>query len=353
MTKGKQLDFSGETIYCGLDVHKTNWKVNIGMEQRELTGFSQDANPLVLSNYFSKNYPGASVKVVYEAGFSGFGIQRSLQALGINCIVVNAADVPSSNKEDKRKDDRVDARKLRRELTKGELKGIYIPNIEMEQARTLVRTRHRLVQDQSRCKNRLWQMMFFNSIKVGDKDQRLSEKSIKQLEELTQTTPALKTAFDLAIKEYRQIRSLVKEATLAIRKLSKEPLFEQVQKCLQSIDGVGLINGMCIQTEIQDINRFKRLNNLCDYAGFVPDLNSSGDKRVVKGVTRRRNEFLRKAIIESSWVLIRKDPAMLMKYNEYTRRMNENKAIIRIGKHLLSRIRTIWKSEKEYVRGTV
>jgi hypothetical protein len=30
----------------------------------------------------SKHYPGAEIKVVYEAGFCGFGIQRSLNKLG-------------------------------------------------------------------------------------------------------------------------------------------------------------------------------------------------------------------------------------------------------------------------------
>ncbi|MGZ5134044.1 MAG: IS110 family transposase, partial [Flavitalea sp.] len=74
---------------------------------------------------------------------------------------------------------------------------------------------------------------------------------------------------------------------------------------------------------------------------------------IIRGVTKRCNAFLREAIIESSWVTIRKDPAMLMKYNEYCRRMNSNKAIIRIAKHLLSRIRYVWNNQKEYQRGVV
>jgi len=42
-----------------------------------------------------------------------------------------------------------------------------------------------------------------------------------------------------------------------------------------------------------------------------------------------------------------------MKYNEYRSRMNANKAIIRIGKHLLARIRHLWKTGEVYVRGIV
>ena len=29
MTQVKKLDFSGTTIFCGIDVHKKNWRVNI------------------------------------------------------------------------------------------------------------------------------------------------------------------------------------------------------------------------------------------------------------------------------------------------------------------------------------
>src|SRR6266540_2607335 len=353
MSKVRTVCFEGQTIYVGIDVHKRNWKVQSRMGDIELAGFSQDPNPEILNNYFKRNYPGAKLKVVYEAGFCGFGIQRSLTELGMECIVVNAADVPSSDKERKRKDDKRDARKLSRELADESLQGIYIPDIEMEEARTLVRERYRLAQDQTRCKNRIKHMIMFSGLKVKSENERWSLKYVKALEEIECKTVALKTALTLAIEEYKQTRGLIKQATQAMRKLAREPRFAAVQKYLQSIAGIGLINGMVIQTEIQDIRRFKILDSLCDYAGFVPDINSSNDRMSVKGVTHRCNEFLREAIIESSWILIRKDPAMLMKYNEYKRRMKENKAIIRIGKHLLSRIRHVWMNEVVYETGIV
>jgi len=351
MSKVKELNFAGKRICCGLDAHKSNWKVHARMDGKELASFSQNPDAILLSRYFKKNYPGAEVNVVYEAGFCGFGIQRSLSELGIECIVVNAADVPSSDKERKRKDDKVDARKLSRQLAEGNLKGIYIPGIQMEHARALVRQRYRLVQDQTRCKNRIKHMLMCNGVPLNSNG-HWSGKYVKQLENV-KCEPPLQTALNLAIEEYKQMRSLLKGATLAIRNLAEQPAFAKVQRYIQSIDGIGLINGMVIQTEIQDIERFKTLDGLCDYAGFVPDISSSDDRMVIKGITYRCNEFLRKALIESSWILIRKDPAMLMKYNEYRKRMNKNKAIIRIGKHLLSRIRYVWSNQKEYERGIV
>ena len=131
MSKVKEISFTGEKIFCGIDVHKNNWKVNCIMDKVELVGFSQNPDPEQFKKYMDKNYPGAEINAVYEAGFFGFGVQRSLSKSGVNCMVVNAADVPTSDKERKRKDDKRDARKLSRELKDGSLKPLYVPIVEM------------------------------------------------------------------------------------------------------------------------------------------------------------------------------------------------------------------------------
>jgi transposase len=318
-----------------------------------MASFSQNPDPVLLKNYFDKNYPRAELRVVYEAGFCGFEIQRSMTGLGVDCIIVNPADVPSSDKDRRRKDDKRDARKLSMELAKGNLKGIYIPDKHMQDARTLVRQRHRLIQDQTRCANRIKHLLLSNGIQTGEKSERWSLRFISKLQQLECRSGLLKTSLQFALEQYLQIRRILKEITLMIREVSRQEPFAKVQAILQSIDGVGPITGMVIQSEIGDINRFKRLDSLCDYAGFVPDIYSSNDKTVVRGISKRGNEFLREAIIESSWMLIRRDPAMLMKYQEYKSRMNANKAIVRIAKHLLSRIRFLWKNDQTYVRGIV
>jgi transposase len=351
MSKINEPSFEGQIIYCGLDVHKTNWKVNARMGNLEIEAYSQNPDPVRLKKYFSKKFPGAELKVAYEAGFCGFGVQRSLSELGVDCMVVNAADIPASDKDRKRKDDKRDARKLSQELGKGSLKGIYIPPAPIERARTLVRLRRRFSVDQVRYKNRIRQMLLFNGLKVNAASERWSAKYVKQLQQLDCGDVVLNMALGFAIEQYLQSRKLLKDITLGIKNLSKLESFIHVQTILQSIDGIGLINGMVIQTEIMEMRRFKTFDRLCDYAGLVPDIYSTNDKMVSRGVTKRRNEFLRQAIIESSWILIRKDPAMLLKYQEYCSRMHSNKAIIRIGKHLLARIRHVWNNGKLYERG--
>ena len=77
--------------------------------------------------FLTKHYPGASYECAYEASFGGFWIHEQLTELGIKCIVVNAADVPTTEKERQQKTDVRDSRKIARSLSNRELEAIYIP----------------------------------------------------------------------------------------------------------------------------------------------------------------------------------------------------------------------------------
>ena len=352
-SKIKQLDFTGETIFIALDVHKKNWRVTIGSKEFELEHYTQNPDSKELARHVKRNYPGAKYMAAYEAGFCGFGIQRSLEAEGIDCIVVNAADIPTSNKEKRRKQDKIDSRKIYKRLAANDLEGIYVPPTEMEHARSLVRERSRLVADQTRCKNRIWSLLMFSGLSVdADKPKQYwSRKFIESLKKLDCGSKPLRDALDLAIEEYILVRQLLTKATKKVRELSGEKLFAEIQEFLRSIPGIGLINAMVIHTEIQFICRFKTLDQLCSYAGIVPDSDSSGENERITGITHRSNNYLRDAIIESSWVIVRKDPAMLMLYKHYCVRMDENKAIIKIARHLLNRIRFVWQNQTRYEIG--
>ena len=155
------------------------------------------------------------------------------------------------------------------------------------------------------------------------------------------------------IKDYTKTKALLLEATRAIRKLCKQTGYEKDITLLRSIPGIGEINAAVMLFELQDVSRFKHFDHLCSYVGLVPNTSDSGETKRTKGITNRSNYYLRTALVESSWSVIRKDPALLMKYKTYCRKMEKNKAIIRVAKHLLSRINYVLKNKKVYVIGVV
>jgi len=356
MTKVKQLDFTGTTIFCGLDVHKVSWRVNVRDSELELKDFTQPADAGLLHRHLTKNYPGAKYKAGYEAGFCGFGIQRQLSALGIECVLLNAADIPKADKDRRQKNDKRDARSISQELcSKRNLQGIYVPTPAWEHARTLVRNRQQQISDSTRCKCRIWHFLHFSGLPAPSKEeagQYWSRKFVKKLEDMDcNGSNSLKAALQIKLLDYLHKRDLLLQSTRAIRSMYRQPSYWPFMKLILSIPGIGEINAAIILFELQDIHRFKTFDNLCSYVGLVPDTDDSGESKRNKGLTHRRNTNLREALIESSWILITKDPAMLLKYKDYCKHMHKNKAIIRIARHLLARINYVLRKQTEYVSG--
>ena len=116
----------------GLGVHKASWNLGIHLVDVFLRNVHQKPSPQVLLDFLQKNYLGATYKTVYEAGKFGFWIHRQLTALGIECLVVNPADIPKSQKDKLQRTDTNDSRNIGYRLLKGELRGIHVPDEQQE-----------------------------------------------------------------------------------------------------------------------------------------------------------------------------------------------------------------------------
>jgi transposase len=356
MTQVKKLDFSDSVIFCGIDVHRKSWRVNIHDGDFELEDFTQNASPGDLHRHLNRRYPGAKFKIAYEAGFSGFGVQRWFTSKGMECVVINPADLKSSDKERRQKNDKVDARRLCRELQTKEIKKVHIPSVHWEHMRSLVRARSRIVENQTRSKNRIWQLLHFSGLSLpGDyvAQQYWSARFIKELQDLDCGSAVLRMTLTAYVKDFLQTRSLLLEVTRNIRQVCKGEAYREMIRLLRTIHGIGQINAAVILSEIQNIERFPSLAKLYSYVGLVPDTSDSGDTKISTGITHRRNNFLRTALVESSWVVIRKDPAMLRMFKDYCCRMDKNKAIVRISKHLLARVAFVLRTKKDYESGVL
>jgi hypothetical protein len=76
-----ELDFKGQNIYVGIDVHLKSWSVTVMSEHYVLKKFSQNPDAGSLHKYLTGNYPGAAYRSVYGAGLCGFWIYCRLSAL--------------------------------------------------------------------------------------------------------------------------------------------------------------------------------------------------------------------------------------------------------------------------------
>jgi len=355
MSKSKQLDFSGQDIFVGLDTHLKNWRVTVMVGDSFYKTFSQNPDPNLLRNYLHRNFPNGNYHSVYEASFSGFSSHRNLLSLGIKNIIVNPADIPTTNKERQQKEDSRDSRKLAKQLSQSDLNPIYVPEIETEADRSLVRYRKTLTKETGRIKNRVKSHLYYFGIKIPDEfadKSYWSKRFTNWLSEIEMPASAKMTLME-QVDMAEIIRKKQYIANKEIRKLSQKPIYKENYELLLSVPGIGTLTAMIILTEIGDIGRFKKLDNLCSYIGLVPSTSSSGEKERTGDITLRRNKILRTAIVESAWIAIRNDPALMMAYQNLIKRMKAQKAIIRISKKLVNRILYVLKNKTAYVYAVV
>lgn len=347
-----ELDFNGKNIYTGIDTHLKNWRVTILLDDLVFKTFSMDPNAKVLSNYLRKNFPKGNYLSAYEAGFCGYSVHRALLNEGIQNIVVNPADIPTTDKEKKQKEDARDSRKIARSLKSGNLEPIYIPSIETEELRGFVRYRKSVVRDIARNKSRIKSFLYRHGIKIPaelDSSSRYwSSNFTAWLKTIRLTTDFGHTVLLNTLATIEQLRLTLLSVNRELRKIAKNEAYAHQIKLLISIPGIGLIVAMTILSELECISRFKSLDQLCSFLGLVPTTKSSDENKRVGGITPRSNKPLREMLIESAWVAIRNDPALALAYSNLCKRMKPNRAIIRIAKKLVSRIRYVLANQVEY-----
>jgi transposase len=352
-TQSTKVNFSGERIYVGIDTHKKNWSVALYHNETSMRTFTQESNPQVLVNYLKKNYPGADFHCAYEAGFCGFWIQKYLTKAGLHCIVVNPADIPTTHKEKEFKADPRDCRKIAKSLRSNLLEPIYIPSDHGIEYRKLVRYYHDKSNNSTRYKNKIKGLLNFYGIHYPPDFESVNSHWSRSFYAWLQAIKLNNEFGDWTLQSYvtecLRAKELKRIATAKVRELSKTALFKKHIELLRTIPGVGLITAMTIITEIEDIRRFKNLDKFCSYIGLIPSTDSSGEKERIGEITKRGNKFLKNVIIESAWMAIRRDPDLFHTYVKRKNNMDSNKAIIRVARKLVARIRYVLINEKPYI----
>lgn len=349
----KKNDFSHRDLYVGIDVHKQRWQIAVYYEGLILGNVSIEASSDGLVTHLRKYYGDAHFSCVYESGPFGFALCRSLWAAGIDCMVVNPADIPDTDKERRSKTDKVDARKLAMNLAAGLLNAIHVPSEKLQKQRSLIRFRKKLWGDLVRTKNRLKGELQFQGIIIPKQydNAHWSHNFLTWIEHQAMKEDDLKDTVLLMLEEVKLLRVLLLKTERKLREMMRREDFNQRSELLRSIPGVGPLTAMLFLLEVGDVSRFKSFDALNRFVGFCPDSHSSGENVRHTGLSIRKHSQLRSMLVEASWQLIRRDAAMLDHYKELTKRMKGQDAIIRIARKLLRRIRAVMLSQRMYVRG--
>lgn len=342
-----------QNVYIGLDVHLKQWNVSIYQGGVRRKTFQQSPEAEVLLAHLQRVYPGMRYLSAYEAGVCGCSVHYALKAAGIDNIIFNAADISQTHKERVRKTDAVDAAKIARSLSNGELRCIHIPPQWRLEDRNLLRMRSSMVSDMKRRKARLRHFLHVNGIRIPDRftSRHWTLAFLQWLDETAMADMSVTgETLTLMIAGYRKAKTDLAAVEKRLLSLMASDRYSSHYALLQSIPGVGALTAATLLLECGDLSDFGSAEAFCAFVGLVPDMDRSDERQGHCPITRRRHKALRYMLTECAWRAVRTDDYFSGLYSRHARRMPPAKAIVKIAHKLAKIIKFVLKNKKAYVR---
>lgn len=288
-------------IFVGLDVHKDTIAMavaDVGREPGRAVGQLPHNVPKLLKALTRLGDP-ATIHVVYEAGPTGYGLQRALSARGYRCEVVAPSLIPKRAGE-RIKTDQRDSRRLAELARAGELRAVWVPDPADESIRDLARAREDAVNARTQTRHQLKAFLLRHELRYHGRT-AWTRAFFLWLGEQKLTTANSQTAFTEYLLAVQSADERVRRITQALVSAIPGWRFEPVVAALQALRGIDVVSAVGLVAEIGDIARFDHPRKLMAYLGLVPSEYSSGG-RVTKGaITKTGNAHARRLLTEAAW----------------------------------------------------
>jgi len=248
------------------------------------------------------------LQVCYEAGPTGYLLERQLVSMGVACVVVAPYLIPKQP-GNRVKTDRRDAQRLAELLRAGELTPVWVPGEEDEALRDLVRAREDAKEDLLRAKHRMGKFLLRRGIREPVGIRAWSAKYRVWLKGLEFESSALQTTFDEYRLNIEEIESRIERLESEIHTQAQESKHAPLIQALQAFRGIKEIAAATVVAEVGSFLRFGKASQVMAYSGAVPSEYSSGAEVRRGKITKTGNSHLRRITNECAWSY-RHPPAM-------------------------------------------
>jgi transposase len=286
-----------------LDVHKETIAVAYVAEEREAEvvflgtiGTRQCDLDKVIRKLQSK---GKTLHLVYEAGPCGYWLYRYLTKKDLKCWVVAPSQIPKKA-GDRVKTDRRDAVQLARLLRSGDLTPVYVPTVEDEAIRDLVRACEAALQDGKAAKVRLKAFLLRQDIRYEGRA-TWGPGHLRWLATVVCPTPAQPIVFQEYVRAVAEHTERRQRLAAALQTLVQTWRWLPVVEAIQALRGVQFIAAVILIAELGDLTRFENPRQLMSYLGLIPSEHTTGEHRRQGGITKTGNAHARRALIEGAW----------------------------------------------------
>jgi transposase len=289
--------------YVGLDVHyRTSTYCILDHQGREVKCETICGHwPKLLERLATVKGPWT---VCFEAT-CGYGyLHRELSRMARRVVVAHPGQLRLIFRA-KRKNDRVDARKLAKLLYLDEVPPAYVPSQDVQSWRELIEHRRRVVDRQTTCKNAIRSLLRSHGI-LPPKG-LWTKKGLAWLRERTMPTAAAGLKRQMLLDELADAKRHVRTVTQALNALGRD---HPAVTLLRTIPGVGIRTAETMVAYIDDPGRFAHSGQVAAYFGVIPCQDASAGANRLGHITRQGPGTARKYLVEAAWQGVYRSPTI-------------------------------------------
>jgi transposase len=269
------------------------------------------------------------LRICYEASTGAGWLYDQLQGPGRQIQVAHPGKVRMIFRA-KRKNDRIDARKLAVLAFVDQVPQAHIPSAERREWRSLIECRRRLIEKRGGTKNRARTILRSNAIQAprglwSKKGQEWFSKAELGICQALQR--------DLLMLELQEVRQKIGQVEGVLKKLATQ---EPAVSLLRTIPGVGIRTAEAVVAYVDDPHRFRRNKSVGCYFGLVPCEDTSMKVRFGH-ITKEGPPTVRKYVTEAAWQGIRRAPQIRAFFERVCRNDPRRRkiALVATAHHLL------------------
>lgn len=352
MRKMQDHIVKGKRIFVGLEDSKKSWKLCVRGESMIVHEVSMPTDYENLRKYLQGRYPECRIELMYEAGFGGFWLHDQLVSDGIKCVVT-PPHLVTQEKVNKVKTDRIDARRLARNLESGDYNACYVHDLELREDRQLSRTQRQVQCVITATKNRIRKFLDFHGLNAGLPSGEWHDSTYKRLRGLSLSVP-LQISLNALISHLEYLSGLSKELKSSLYKLCRKERYRRSVESKQALPGIGWLSAIRFTLEWGDLSRFPTGKHFASFTGLTSSEYSSGESIHRGRITRQGSRQVRAWLIQCAWRAIKHDPVLLSKFQAVWRNSgSKKKAIVAVARKLAVRMRAVELSGQPYNVGVI
>ncbi len=288
-------------------------------------------------------------RIAIEVGTHSPWVSSLLEEIGHEVYVANPRKTEGGKRKNRRKNDRLDAETLARQV-KSDPKLLYPIQHRGQKARNalvLLRARQAVVAARTK-------LICGVRGLVKSTGHRLLSCPAQSFHKMNRTyvPEALREMLEPLFEQIGMLTTRIRKYDIEVKRMCKNAYPETA--LLQQVNGVGEITALAFVLTLDDPKRFAKSRNVGPYLGLVPKQYDSGDSRPQMHITKTGDRMMRQLLVQSAHYILGpfgKDSDLRRHGLKIAARGGKNakkRAAVAVARKLAVLLHRLWVTAEEY-----